>query len=119
MKLSPEEQATALSVLKQGDMREMRIAPASETAGGGVTLYKEMGSVTTTRFLPLKIGEQVVAILCLHLHHPVPWFASIASMQEEQQRSNNHLEFFQAFLAEATSLIERAHLRSMVQAKQQ
>ncbi len=75
--------------------------------------------MTTARFLPLKIGAQVVAVLCLHLHHPVSWFASIASMQEEQQHSNNHLEFFQTFLEEATSLIERAHLRSVVQAQRQ
>jgi K+-sensing histidine kinase KdpD len=119
MKLSPEEQATALSVLKQGKMSEMRIAPAPDNSDASVTYYKQIGSVTTARFIPLKVGEQVVAILCLHLHHPVSWFASIASMQEEQQRSNNRLEFFQTFLEEITSLIERAHLRSMVQAKRQ
>ncbi|HEY5005652.1 MAG TPA: DUF4118 domain-containing protein [Ktedonobacteraceae bacterium] len=119
MKLSPEELATALTVLKQGDMREMRIAPASETDSTGVTYYKQVGTVTTTRFLPLKLGEQVEAVLCLHLYHPVSWFASIANMQEEQQRSNNHLEFFQTFLEEAISLIERAQLRSLVQTKQQ
>lgn len=117
MKLSPEELATALSVLQQGDMREMRIAPAAEADNTGVTYYKQMGSVTTTRFLPLKAGEQVTAVLCLHLQHPVSWFASIASMQEEQQRSNNRLEFFQTFLEEAASLIERAHLRAVVHAK--
>ena len=119
MKLSPEELATALAVLKQGDMREMRSAPASDESDTGVTYYKQIGTVTTTRFLPLKIGEHVAAVLCLHLNHPVSWFASIASMQEEEQHSNNHLEFFQTFLEEATSLIERAHLRSLVQAKRQ
>jgi two-component system sensor histidine kinase KdpD len=118
MKISPEELATALAVLKQGDMREMRIAPASETSDDGVTHYQQLGPVTITRFLPLKIGEKVEAVLCLHLNHAVPWFDSIASMQEEQQRTNNHLEFFQTFLEEATSLIERAHLRAVVQAKQ-
>jgi K+-sensing histidine kinase KdpD len=116
MKLSPEELATALTVLKQGDLREMRSTPASEANSTGVIYYKQMGLVTTTRFLPLKIGEQVEAVLCLHVQHPVSWFASIASMQEEQQRSNNHMEFFQTFLEEATSLIERAHLRAVVQA---
>lgn len=117
MKISPEELATALAVLKRGDMREMRIAPASETSEDGIAHYQQLGPVTITRFLPLKIGEKVEAVLCLHLNHAVPWFDSIASMQEEQQRANNHLEFFQTFLEEATSLIERAHLRSLVQSQ--
>lgn len=119
MKLSPEEQATALSVFKQGAMREMRAAPVSESSDTGVTYYKQISPVTVTRFIPLKTGEQVVAVLCLHLHHTAAWFESIASMQDEEQHANNHLQFFQTFLEEATSLIERAHLRSVVQTRLQ
>lgn len=116
--LSPEELATAHSVLKQGDLREMRIGPAAQVSEDGIAHYQQSGPVTTTRFLPLKIGEQVVAVLCLHLQHPVPWFASIASMQEEQKHTDNRMEFFQTFMEEATSLIERANLRSLVQSQQ-
>jgi two-component system sensor histidine kinase KdpD len=118
VKLAPEELATALSVLKQGDIREMRIGPASQVSDDGIMHYQQVGPVTTTRFLPLKIGEQIVAVLCLHLQHAAPWFSSIASMQEEQQHTNNHMEFFQTFLEEATSLIERAQLRSLVRSQQ-
>jgi two-component system sensor histidine kinase KdpD len=119
MKLLPEEQATAVSVLQQGLAKEERTAPPPEKSGEGIAYYKQTGPVTTTRFLPLKIGEQVVAVLCLRLHRPVSWLANLDSMHEGLRSSNTRVDFFWTFLEQATSLIERAQLRSVVRSRQQ
>jgi hypothetical protein len=62
--------------------------------------------------LPLKTDEKVYAVLCLRVTNPVPWFANAKQMQEEQMPPDARVTFFWTFLEQATSLLERAHLRS-------
>ena len=65
-------------------------------------------------FIPLKTADQVLGVLALHIQHPVPWFTTIERMQQEQVSSNSRIDFFWTFLEQATSILERARLRSSV-----
>jgi K+-sensing histidine kinase KdpD len=112
--LSTEQRSLAMEALQQGTMKEMRLSPAPDfrDGAGHVSRYSNIGPVTTLRFVPLKAGEQVLGVLVLRLQHPVSWFATIASMQQEQERSNSRIDFFWTFLEQAASILERAQLRS-------
>jgi len=116
MVLSQEEQAMAVAVLTQGNMMEKRTAPAPDfrDSVSHISRYSTIGPVTTLRFIPLKTTDQVLGVLALHMHHPVPWFTTIHRMQQEQARSNTRIDFFWTFLEQATSILERARLRSSV-----
>jgi two-component system sensor histidine kinase KdpD len=113
MILSQQEQAMAVSTLTQGRMMEQRTAPSPDArdSASHISQYSTIGPVTTLRFIPLKSADQVLGVLALHIHHPVPWFSTIERMQQEQARSNSRIEFFWTFLEQATSILERAHLR--------
>ena len=112
--LSEEQRSLVMEVLQQGVMREVRISPAPDFRDGAshVSRYSSIGPVTTLRFVPLKADDQVLGVVALQLQHPVPWFATIARMQQE--RSNSRIDFFWTFLEQATSILERAQLRSSV-----
>jgi two-component system sensor histidine kinase KdpD len=114
--LSQEEQAMAVSALTQGEMMEKRTAPFpdSRDSVSHITHYSTIGPVTILRFIPLKTADRVLGVLALHIQHPVPWFSTIERMQQEQARSNSRIEFFWTFLEQATSIVERARLRSSV-----
>jgi len=116
MVLSQEEQAMALSALTQGNMMEKRTAPSPDSRDNvsHISHYSTIGPVTTLRFIPLKTADQVLGVLALHMHHPVSWFTTIHRMQQEQARSNSRIDFFWTFLEQATSILERARLRSSV-----
>jgi two-component system sensor histidine kinase KdpD len=114
MVLTQEEQTMAVSALTQGRMMEKRTAPSPDARDsvGHISHYSTIGPVTTLRFIPLKSADQVLGLLALHIHHPVPWFSTIERMQQEQARSNSTIDFFWTFLEQATSILERARLRS-------
>ena len=111
--LSPQQRSLAMEALQQGNMKEMRISPAPDFRDGAshVSRYSSIGPVTTLRFVPLKVGDQVLGVCALQLQHPVSWFATIARMQQEQEHSNSRIDFFWTFLEQATSILERAQLR--------
>jgi K+-sensing histidine kinase KdpD len=114
--LSQEEQAMAVSALTQGRMMEKRTTPPPDyrDSVSHISQYSNIGPVTTLRFIPLKTADQVLGVLALHIQHPVPWFTTIERMQQEQARSNSRIDFFWTFLEQATSILERARLRSSV-----
>lgn len=114
--LSQEEQAMAVSALTQGRMMEKRTTPPPDyrDSVSHISQYSNIGPVTTLRFIPLKTADQVLGVLALHIQHPVPWFTTIERMQQEQARSNSRIDFFWTFLEQATSILERARLRSAV-----
>jgi K+-sensing histidine kinase KdpD len=116
MLLSQEEQALAVAALTQGRMMEKRTAPPPDSSNSSshISRYSTIGPVTTLRFIPLKTADQVLGVLALHIQHPVPWFTTIERMQQEQARSTSRIDFFWTFLEQATSILERARLRSSV-----
>lgn len=119
LSLSPPQRVLAMEALQQGVMRETRTSPQPDFRDGAshVSHYSSIGPVTTLRFVPLKAGDEVLGVLALQLQHPVSWFATIARMQQE--RPNSRIDFFWTFLEQATSILERAQLRSSVTARKE
>jgi K+-sensing histidine kinase KdpD len=70
------------------------------------------------RLMPLKTGDEVLGVLALRMRDPVSWFASEANIREERENPDSRVNFFWTFLEQATSVIERAYLRSKVSAGQ-
>jgi K+-sensing histidine kinase KdpD len=112
--LSQEERKIALAAMHQNSMLEKQTAPIPDNHDtyGRISEYRAVGSVTTLRFVPLAVGDHVLGILCLRIQHPVPWFTSVARMQQEQRRTNSRSDFFWTFLEQAISILERSQLRS-------
>ncbi len=112
--LTDEERMLALKVMLQGVVVEQRYAPrpSEQDMFNRIALYTRVGSVDILRLLPLKTDEHVYAVLCLRVTNPVPWFANVKRMQEEQIQPDVRVAFFWTFLEQATSLLERARLRS-------
>jgi K+-sensing histidine kinase KdpD len=76
----------------------------------------ETSSTTFLRLMPLKTGDEVLGVLALRISDPVAWFVSEESIREGQRNPDNRVNFFWTFLEQATSVIERAYLRSKVSA---
>ncbi len=112
--LTEEERVLAVNALREGKMIEQRYAPrpAEQDVLNRIAFYTHIGSVDILRLLPLKTDQHVYAILCLRVKNPVPWFANAKQMQEEQASPDARITFFWTFLEQATSLLEREHLRS-------
>ena len=112
--LTEEERLLALKVMLQGVVVEQRYAPrpAEQDMFNKIALYTRVGLVDILRLLPLKADKHVYAVLCLRVTNPVPWFANVKRMQEEQTQPDARVTFFWNFLEQATSLLERARLRS-------
>lgn len=110
--LTDEERLLAVKAMLQGVLIEQRYAPrpAEQDMLNKIALYTRIGSVDILRLLPLKTDDRVYAVLCLRVTNPAPWFANAKRMQEEQ--SDARVAFFWTFLEQATSLLERARLRS-------
>ena len=104
----------ALASMNQGTMLEKQAAPIADAHDtyGRISQYRTVGSVLTLRFVPLAVGDHMLGVLCLRIQHPVSWFASVTRMQQEQRRSNSHIDFFWTFLEQAISILERTQLRS-------
>ncbi len=114
--LTNEEKELALKALREGTIVEQRYAPppAEQDRLNRIALYTRVGSVDILRVLPLKIDKHVYGVLCLRITNPVPWFASVKHMQEEQTQPDACVAFFWTFLEQAASLLERTHWRSTV-----
>ncbi len=112
--LTDEERMLAVKAMLQGTIVERRYAPrpVEQDTLNRIVLYTRVGSVDILRLFPLKTDEKVYAVLCLRITNPVPWFMHAKQMQEEQTRQDSRVTFFWTFLEQATSLIERAHLRN-------
>ena len=110
--LTDEERLLALKAMLQGIVIEQRYAPrpAEQDMLNRIALYTRIGSVDILRLLPLKTDDRVYAVLCLRVTNPVSWFANAKRMQEEHPDAR--VAFFWTFLEQATSLLERAQLRS-------
>jgi two-component system sensor histidine kinase KdpD len=102
--LSEAEMEDAQAVMKNG-----QIVDRDETAS-------DNKATPFLRLMPLKTGDDVLGVLALRISDAVPWFASDESIREEQKNPDNHINFFWTFLEQATSVIERAHLRTQVSA---
>lgn len=98
--LSEAEMEDAQAVMKNGQMVDR----------------DETSSTTFLRLMPLKTGDEVLGVLALRISDPVAWFASEESISEGQKNPDNRVNFFWTFLEQATSVIERAYLRSKVSA---
>ena len=114
--LLPEDKTMALAVLNNGQMMERRLAPQPDYRDevNRVSQYSTIGPITILRFIPMKAGNEVLGVLCLRIQKPVPWFASIDRMQQEQASSNSHTGFFWTFLEQGASILERSRLRSKI-----
>ncbi|WP_201359796.1 hypothetical protein [Dictyobacter formicarum] len=74
-----------------------------------------MPPITTLRLIPLKADDQSFGVLCLRIVNPISWFASLERMDKDLARSGSQVSFFWTFCEQAASLLERVHLRSVVQ----
>ncbi len=71
------------------------------------------GAAAQLVLLPLKSGDQLPGVLCLHLQNTVPWFSGDVLLAEGRQ-GDLRAHFFWTFLDQAIALIERARLRAQV-----
>jgi hypothetical protein len=70
------------------------------------------------RLIPLRSGSRILGVLCLRLRNPAPWFARAVQASERIEKEDDQdaqMAFFWTFLAQVTSILERAQLRSSVQ----
>ncbi|GCF06906.1 DUF4118 domain-containing protein [Dictyobacter arantiisoli] len=114
--LDYEERLLAVTAMVQGKMLEKRFAatPDELDSGSHMRLYKKVRPITILRFLPLKADEQTFGVLCLHITDPAPWFDSTERMEADLTHSISRLSFFWTFVEQVSSLLERAHLRSVI-----
>jgi hypothetical protein len=103
--LSEAEMDDAQAVMQNGRMID-RYEASSNT--------REDRTAAFLRLMPLKTGDEVLGVLALRISDPVSWFASEEHIGEEQKNPDNRVNFFWTFLEQATSVIERAYLRSKV-----
>jgi K+-sensing histidine kinase KdpD len=103
--LSEAEMDDAQAVMQHGHIVD-RTESSSSTPGNSTPTF--------LRLIPLKSGDEVLGVLALRISDPVSWFASAEHIQEEQKNPASRVNFFWTFLEQATSVIERASLRSRV-----
>jgi K+-sensing histidine kinase KdpD len=94
--LASDEMEAANQVMRDGQIQERttRLAATNEPA--------------LLRLVPLKSGERVVGLLCLHIQNPAPWFQNSAGLHEAHVQVDNSAAFFQTFLDQIVATIERA-----------
>ncbi len=115
VKLSPDEEATASWVMKQAQPVELYDVPqksASYALRAVVRSTANKGQVRRyVRMIPLKMGQQVVGVLCLFMEDNPRLLALERSLGVERERPNQQTAFFWTFVDQATAVIERARLR--------
>ena len=111
--LTAEHRMTAVIAMTRGSMMEVRLPPPPdyEDTFKRFRLYSTIGPVTILRFIPLKVADQVLGVLCLRIQHPVSWFSTLERMQQEQNSAPSRMNIFWTFLEETASILERSHLR--------
>lgn len=99
--LSADEMSAANQVMSDGQAQERASRLAST------------GEPAVLRLLPLKTGEKIVGMLCLHIQEPAPWFRDLASIQQEREQADDRAAFFQIFVDQVITTVERARLRTL------
>ena len=117
--LSPDEEATASWVMKQAqtvELHDVSLAPQRSTGFSPRAVVRSSASTQPVRrymrMIPLKIGAKVVGVLRLQLEDDPRLFTHEKSLGVDWDRTNPDTTFFWTFLDQATSIIERARLRS-------
>ena len=118
VKLTPDEESTALWVMAQAQTVELHdVALTSQNS----TEYAPRAIVRSTahrntvrryvRMIPLEMGKKVQGVLCLFMEDNPRLLALERNLGVEGERSNSQSAFFWTFVNQATSMIERARLR--------
>lgn len=118
VKLSPDEEATALWVMAQAqtvELHDVALAPQKPADYAPRAIVRSTANKERVRryirMIPLKMGQKVVGVLCLFMEDNPRLFAIERSLGAERERSNSQSAFFWTFVDQATSVIERARLR--------
>lgn len=118
MHLTANELTTAAWVLKEGQVVEFYdLARASQSLGDAssrVVIRSTSMAQTSRQYLslfPLKAVHKAVGVFGLFIEEDPGRFSSEKRLGGELDRSDPRSTFFWAFLDQATSIIERAHLR--------
>ena len=91
---------------------ELQAANMAMTGGEIVERHDVTGSDKLLRLLPLKARNQVLGVLCLRIQNEAVWHAHLARLQAVQGEVDS--SFFQTFIDQTTSLVERALLRAQL-----
>jgi two-component system sensor histidine kinase KdpD len=118
VKLSPDEEATALWVMARAqtvELHDVALVPQKPADYAPRAIVRSTANKERVRryirMIPLKMGQKVVGILCLFMEDNPRLFAIERSLGAERERSNSQSAFFWTFVDQATSVIERARLR--------
>lgn len=114
--LSPDEIATASWVLERSQTVELyqSATPASSNHGERTVVRSTLSMQPVrryTRMIPLKIGQNVVGVVCLVIEDDPRLFGQEHVLGAERERSNAGTAFFWTFLDQAAAIIERMRLR--------
>jgi two-component system sensor histidine kinase KdpD len=114
--LSPDEIATASWVLERSQTVELHQSaiPAFSNHGERAVIRSTLaahGLRRYTRMIPLKIGLDVVGVVCLVIEDDPRLFGQEHVLGAERERSNPSTAFFWTFLDQAAAIIERMRLR--------
>ncbi len=119
VKLSPDEEATALWVMTQAqtvELHDVALAPQKSVDNAPRAIVRSTANKEQMRryirMIPLKMGQKVVGVLCLFMEDDQRLFALEKSLGVERERSSSQAAFFWTFVDQATSAIERARLRN-------
>jgi hypothetical protein len=63
--------------------------------------------VTFLRVIPLQTDQHVFRVICIHIQHPMSWFADVAHSEKDQPLLISWIAFYWTYLEQVTSLIER------------
>ena len=114
--LSPDEVATASWVLERSQTVELHQSamPASSNHGQRAVIRSTLSTQPVrryTRMIPLKIGQEVVGVVCLVIEDDPRLFGQEHVLGAERERANPGTAFFWTFLDQAGAIIERMRLR--------
>jgi len=115
---SSDELAIAQWVMQHGQRVSLPDEPACSPSARVVRfVLKPFQAIAPTIrrlrwFLPLQVGQQTVAVLCLYIIEQSGGAQTNERLDEVFNQSNTQRRFFDTFLDQAAALIERARLRS-------
>lgn len=114
--LSADEVATASWVLERSQTVELHqsATPASSKHWERTVVRSTLSTQPVrryTRMIPLKMGADVVGIVCLVIEDDPRHFGQEHVLGAERERSNAGTAFFWTFLDQAAAIIERMRLR--------
>src|SRR5436190_21415653 len=117
--LTPDEEATTSWVMKQAqtvELHDVSLAPQQSAGFAPRAIVRSTVSLHPIRrfmrMIPLKMGAKVIGVLRLQLEDDPRHFTHEKSLGADLDRTKPETAFFWTFLDQATSVIERARLRS-------